>query len=267
MDDWRSYDGVAEAYERANGVRLGAVARELLALAAPLPERARVLDVGTGTGVTASEASASGGGLVIGIDRSLEMLRVGRAHRDGFRPVAAEAIDIPFRDDAFDLVTATFVLNHFTRYETALFDMIRVLRQGGRLALATWAGGVDDLQRTWRELIESVVQEELLDDITRQAIPWEDRFADRGRLEEALMAAGLQHVRTEPAQYHLTMTLDEYLDGREASASGRFARSMLGDGGWAEFRTRARGVYAERFSDPLNDFRDVILAVASKPGA
>src|SRR5437763_6560407 len=214
MDDWRSYDGVAEAYERANGARLGAVARDLIALAAPIPERARVLDVGTGTGVTASEAAASGAGLVIGIDSSIGMLRVGREHRAGFRPVAAEAIDIPFRDHPFDLVTATFVLNHFTRYETALFDMIRVVRSGGRRALATWAPGVDDLQRTWRELIESVIQEELLDDITRQAIPWEDRFADRGRLEEALMAPGLQHIRTERAQYHLTMTLDEYLDGR-----------------------------------------------------
>ena len=265
MDDWRSYDGVADAYERANGTRLGAVARDLLALAAPLPERARILDVGTGTGVTASEAAASGAGLVIGIDRSLRMLQVGRAHHDGFHPVAAEAIDIPFRDHSFDLVTATFVLNHFTRYETVLFDIIRVLRSGGRLALATWAAGVDDLQRTWRELIESVVQEELLDDITRQAIPWEDRFADRARLEEALLAAGLEHIRTEPSQYRLTMTLDGYLDGREASATGRFARSMLGDSGWADFRTRARAVYSERFSDPLNDFRDVILAVATKP--
>ena len=173
MDDWRSYDRVAEAYERANGTRLGVVARDLLALAAPLPESARILDVGTGTGVTASEAAASGAGLVIGIDRSLRMLQVGCAHRDGFRPVAAEAIDLPFRDGSFDVVSASFVLNHFTKYQTALADMVRVVRPGGKLVVATWGPGLDELQRTWRELVESVVQEELLDDITRQAIPWE----------------------------------------------------------------------------------------------
>jgi hypothetical protein len=42
-------------------------------------------------------------------------------------------------------------------------------------------------------------------------------------------------------------------------------RSMLGDAGWTAFRERARVTFAERFSDPLNDFRDVNLAVATKP--
>jgi len=39
---------------------------------------------------------------------------------------------------------------------------------------------------------------------------------------------------------------------------------MLGDGGWEAFRTRARARFAERFADPLNDFRDVILAIGTK---
>jgi SAM-dependent methyltransferase len=234
-------------------------------MAGDLPETARVLDVGTGTGVTASAASAAGAATVVGVDPSIPMLATGTATRNGFRPVAARAIDLPFRDGSFDLVTAAFVLNHFAKYDTALYDMVRVLRHGGRIAVATWGPGLDELQRAWRELVSTVVGGDMLRDVLAQAIPWEDRFAHRGPLEEALIDAGLQQVRTEPRRYRFVYSIDEFLDGREAAATGRFIRSMLGDAGWASFRERARATFVERFSDPLNDFRDVILAVATKP--
>jgi SAM-dependent methyltransferase len=78
VSDWRSYDAVAETYERIHAPRLREPARDLI-LAADLPAGARVLDVGTGTGVAAAEAvSAVGdGGSVIGIDGSTGMLAVG----------------------------------------------------------------------------------------------------------------------------------------------------------------------------------------------
>ena len=82
VSDWRSYDAVAETYERIHAPRLREPARDLI-LAADLPAGARVLDVGTGTGVAAAEAvSAVGdGGSVIGIDGSTGMLAVGRRAR------------------------------------------------------------------------------------------------------------------------------------------------------------------------------------------
>ena len=40
---------------------------------------------------------------------------------------------------------------------------------------------------------------------------------------------------------------------------------MLGPAGWESFRSRAREVFEERFSDPVNDFREVWLAVGAKP--
>jgi len=43
---------------------------------------------------------------------------------------------------------------------------------------------------------------------------------------------------------------------------GAIARIPMGI---ASDRFGARAVFADRFSDPLNDFRDVILAVATKP--
>jgi ubiquinone/menaquinone biosynthesis C-methylase UbiE len=266
VDDWRSYDGIAETYERVDAPRFAKVSPDLLALAAP-PAGGRALDVGTGTGVTATAATqAMGpGSFVVGLDASLGMLRAGASVRPGLR-VAAEAIDLPFRDERFDLVTGTFVLHHFGKVETALFDLVRVLRHGGRLALSTWADGRDELTSTWQELIEEVVPHEILAPTMDQVAPGRDRFRTRGPVEEVLLGAGLHHVRTEPAHYRFTYTIDEYVESVAIGAAGRFARDMLGDDDlWRSFVDRAKATFAERFADPLNDFHDVILAVATKP--
>ena len=110
-----------------------------------------MLDVGTGTGV-AAQAAADAGARAVGIDPSAGMLEVGRRERPSIAFVAADTIDLPFRDDAFDAVTGNFVLSHFRRSETALFDMMRVLKPGGRVALTSWSDVKDDLQATWGEM-------------------------------------------------------------------------------------------------------------------
>lgn len=262
MDDWRTYDRVAETYERVHANRFAEVARDLLAMA-QLPDGARVLDVGTGTGVTAEVADAAGH-RATGIDESVGMLLVGRRTRPRLRLVGAQAIDLPFRDGAFDAAIGTFVLAHFTKYQTALFDIRRVLGPAGRVAFSSWADGVDAYQETWRGLIESVVPREMLETAYAQAAPWHAKFRRREAIEEVLIEAGMRHVRTEVAKYHWTYGRDEYLDGLEVWATGRFAREMLGERGWAEFRSRAAAAFSEQFPDPLNDFREVILGVATK---
>jgi SAM-dependent methyltransferase len=193
------------------------------------------------------------------------MLRVGGEVRPSLQLVAADAIDLPFRDGSFDVVTASFVASHFRDYETALHDMIRVLRPGGRLALSSWADGDrDELQGTWVELVTSVIGEQMLADVHRQAVPWSERFADREAIEETLMGANLRHIRVERRRYHFRYSLDEYVDGLGTWSTGRFVRSMLGPSSWEAFRERARRLFRERFADPVNDFRDVWLAIATK---
>jgi len=79
------------------------------------------------------------------------------------------------------------------------------------------------------------------------------------------MEAGVRQVRTEVRRYRFTYPLDEYLEGLGTWATGRFVRSMLGEQGYAAFLERARGVFAERFADPVNDFREVLFGTGTKP--
>ncbi|MFN2543746.1 MAG: class I SAM-dependent methyltransferase [Actinomycetota bacterium] len=261
--DWREYD--AEAFERGAVPLTSAAAADLVALAAPEPGQ-RLLDVGTGTGVAAQAAShaVGAGGIVVGADLSVDMLGVGARKRPGARYVAADAIDLPFRGQAFDVVTANFLIALVPKYDTVLFDMIRVLKPGGHLALSWWGKGQDEFQRTWRELAEEAVGQELLDDAIKGVMPWNDRFADRHSFEETLRDAGLHPVRVEAREYRVQMALEDYLVHRATSAAGRFIRNMLGEEGWNRFLARARAVYAERFPAQINDFRDVLLAVGTR---
>ena len=263
MDDWRSYDAVAETYGRVHAPRLAGPAVDLVRLAG-VEGDSRVLDVGTGTGVAAIAALESGGS-VVGLDEAIGMLRVARAARPSLHLAAGQAIDLPFRDGAFDAVVGNFVVSHFTKYETALFDMSRVLRHGGRMALSAWADGEDELTRTWVELVESIVPRRILQSSISEALPWRERFRDREALQEALMDAGLRQIRTEVRQYRFVYGLDEYVEGLGTWATGRFVRSMLGETAFASFLERARGVFSERFADPVNDFRDVVFAIGRKP--
>lgn len=263
--DWRSYDDVADTYDRVRTDFHTRPAADLVALVAP-SAGGRVLDVGTGTGAAAVEAAKSVGseGFVVGVDPSLEML--GRARDRGVgRLVAGKALDLPFAGGVFDAVVASFVVFLFTRYETALFDMIRVVRPGGKVGVTTWGGTEDEFRRTWREVAETFVGKDLLKDANRRASPWEERFSDPRRLVETLREAGLRQVDAQRRDYRFTWSIDDYLAGRETSAPGRFLHDMLGEASWERFRQRVAEEFRSRFADPIGDTSDVILAVGIKP--
>ncbi len=263
MEDWRSYDSVAETYEKIHAPRLAEPANDLVRLTG-VQHGWKVLDVGTGTGV-AARAAAAAGATVVGIDEAEGMLRTAVSANGSFPVAAALAIDLPFRDGAFDAVVASFVLAHFTKYKTALHEMKRVVRADGRLGFTAWADGQDELTKTWLELVETVVPREVLQPAMDQRLPWRERFRDRQAVEEALMEAGLRHIRTEVRAYRFRYALAEYVEGLSTWATGRFVRSMLGEPAFAAFLDRARAVFAERFADPVSDSRDVLFATGTKP--
>ena len=102
----------------------------------------RVLDLGTGTGAVADVVASVD---VVGVDLSREMLFEGRGG------IQARAAELPFRDDAFDAVTARSVLHHLPDLEVTLDEMQRVLRPGGRLVVANEPVG-DPVRTTIKRL-------------------------------------------------------------------------------------------------------------------
>jgi ubiquinone/menaquinone biosynthesis C-methylase UbiE len=255
---------VAEAYARNLAPRTALPARDLVEIMR-IPPGGRVLDVGTGTGVGARAALEAGAGSAVGVDPSVPMLEVARREGGPARFLAAETIDLPFRDESFDAVLALFSVSHFTKADTALFDLFRVLRPGGRMGVATWGPGDDEFARAWNGVAEQYAEPQLLKDAYLRAMPGSERFSDGIRLKNALHDAGLRDIWIESRQYRFEMTAEEYLAGRESLATGRFLRQMLGEEIWGIFRRRVREAFAERFPPAFNDFRDVILAVGHEP--
>lgn len=102
-----------------------------------------VLDVGCGAGIDALIAATrvAPGGRVIGLDMTPAMLDRARAHAAAMKLDEVEWQQglmeaLPLPDASVDVVLCNGVLNLSTRKSRALAEMRRVLRSGGRLALA-----------------------------------------------------------------------------------------------------------------------------------
>ena len=135
------------------------------------------------------------------------------------------------------------------------------------MGVTTWGGSDDrdEFRAAWRSVAEEFAETAILSDAIKRAVPWEELFSAKDRLKEVLHDAGLRDIWVEQRDYRLEMPVEDYLTGREAAATGRFLRQMLGDELWESFRRRTREVFSERFPSRINDFREVILAVGHKP--
>lgn len=105
----------------------------------------KLLDVATGTGVTAITARRAGAN-VVGLDLTPELLA--RAKEEAalagvgeieWREGDAEAL--PFPDGSFDVVTSSFGHMFAPRPDVTAKELLRVLRPGGRLGIVTHLPG------------------------------------------------------------------------------------------------------------------------------
>jgi ubiquinone/menaquinone biosynthesis C-methylase UbiE len=114
---------------------------ETLAEAADVRAGERVLDVAAGNG-NATLAAARRFAQVTSTDYVSALLEKGaaRAAAEGlsvqFQPADAE--HLPFADGSFDVVLSTFGVMFAPDHERSAHEMLRVVRSGGRIALANW---------------------------------------------------------------------------------------------------------------------------------
>ena len=100
----------------------------------------KVLDVACGTGVLARDIYPHVGsaGSVTGLDINDGMLAVARDAEPEIEWIEHKAEELPFDDNHFDAVVSQFGMMFFEDRNTAVAEMVRVLKPGQRLAVAVW---------------------------------------------------------------------------------------------------------------------------------
>ncbi len=137
------FDRIAPRYDLMNRLMTAGrdrAWRRAVAEAADVAAGESALDCCTGTGDLAFDlADRVPGGSVVGVDFSAEMLRRAGAkvgtRADIVSFVQGDVLDLPFPDSCFDAATVAFGIRNVEDLDSALVEMARVVKPGGRVAL------------------------------------------------------------------------------------------------------------------------------------
>ncbi|PPF81169.1 bifunctional demethylmenaquinone methyltransferase/2-methoxy-6-polyprenyl-1,4-benzoquinol methylase [Subtercola sp. Z020] len=138
------FDDVSTHYDRTNNVLSvgNALLWRVATTKAVAPKRGeRILDLAAGTG-TSSASLAAGGAKVVAADFSPGMIEVGKKQQAGnpnIEFLVADGMDLPFADDEFDAVTISFGLRNIVEPRTALAELYRVTKPGGRIVICEFS--------------------------------------------------------------------------------------------------------------------------------
>jgi demethylmenaquinone methyltransferase/2-methoxy-6-polyprenyl-1,4-benzoquinol methylase len=128
--------GDYDRMERAMALGSGSWYRRHALARAGLEPGMRVLDIGTGTGLTAREAARllAGTAEVIGVDPSAGMMERAKVPA-GVRLIQGTAEEIPLPGSSADFVSMGYALRHVGDLSLAMREFMRVLAPGGRVCL------------------------------------------------------------------------------------------------------------------------------------
>jgi len=169
----------------------------------------RVLDLCTGTGDLALEFARKAEVQVTGVDISTEMLALARkkaeqaACAERVHLETANAMELPYTEDTFDIATIAFGLRNLPDYEGGLAQIYRVLKPGGQLLILEFS----QPRGIWGKLYLLYLRHllPLLGGwITGQQAPYRyldesiRRFPGREDLSTLLAAVGFEQVAFKP---------------------------------------------------------------------
>lgn len=131
------FEQVAGQWDQISAGYFGKQVRESAIARAYLRPEMAVADIGAGTGFVAAGLAPLVKRVYV-VDGSAAMLEVAKKNLSQFANIEyheAEGSSLPFPDESLDAVFANMYLHHATDPLTAVREMVRVLRPGGRLVI------------------------------------------------------------------------------------------------------------------------------------
>jgi len=192
---WQLSGSSSDAYEELLVPTIfGPWARALVERAQPQAGE-RLLDLACGTGVVARDAASLvlPAGTVTAVDVNTGMLATARQVAGEDAAIEwreADAVDLPFADDAFDVVVCQQGLQFVSDRTAMAREIRRVLAGAGRLALSTWRG--IDHNRGFALFARALERHS-----PRAGAIMRSPFAldDPDTIRQVLTGAGFEHVR------------------------------------------------------------------------
>jgi len=177
-------------------------------LFAELKEGETVLDLGSGGGIDVLMASKHVGssGKVYGLDMTDSMLRLANENKEKMGASNVEFIkgyieDIPLGDETVDVIISNCVINLSEDKEKALSEAFRVLKKGGRLAIA-----------------DIVALRDVSDKIKKQAELWAGCIAGTIKTDDymaILKKVGFKDVEIEPVHIYTKEIIKGILESKK----------------------------------------------------
>jgi demethylmenaquinone methyltransferase/2-methoxy-6-polyprenyl-1,4-benzoquinol methylase len=137
----KMFDDVAHRYDFLNDLlslgRTKAWRRVVTAIISPKPGM-KILDIAAGTG-SSSKPLVDKCADVIALDFSEGMLAAGRKRHKDIKFQQGDALNLPFKENTFDVTTISFGLRNTSDTTTALKDALRVTKKGGRIVVCEFS--------------------------------------------------------------------------------------------------------------------------------
>ncbi len=256
----------AEKWKAKSAVLGNAVTEAFVEYSRPLPGMA-VLDVASGTGEPAISLALRVGpqGTVTAVDQSSELLDIAaeRARNKkllNFRAQQADAHQLPFAGQSFDLATCRFGVMFFSDAQRALAELRRVLKPAARACFVAWG----PMEQPYWQTTMKIVHQHVGGPMVQPGGSDLFRFSAAGSLSEVLSAAGFHEVEESTQNLPWTWPGDAEEVFEYACAVAAPFRPMLERvpaDEWPAIRAEAKAAIERyRVGDEIRFGANVILA-------